>query len=76
MPRESPGATSGASPCRASPPSSPSWPFVRELDGFDFEAQPLVDQDQIRELATCHSIAHFDTVLFLGPPEHARLHLP
>lgn len=28
------------------------FPFVRELDGFDFEAQPSVDRGQIRELAT------------------------
>ena len=29
------------------------FPFVRELDGFDYEAQPSLDQEQIRELATC-----------------------
>jgi DNA replication protein DnaC len=44
------------------------FPFVRELDGFDFDAQPSLDQGQIRELATCRWIAHGDTVLFLGPP--------
>jgi len=43
------------------------FPFVRELDGFDFEAQPSLDPGQIRELATCRWIAHGDTVLFLGP---------
>ncbi|TIM80979.1 ATP-binding protein, partial [Mesorhizobium sp.] len=33
------------------------FPFVRELDGFDFDAQPSLDQRQIRELATCRWIA-------------------
>lgn len=45
------------------------FPFVRELDGFDFDAQPSLDQRQVRELATCRWIAHGDTVLFLGPPD-------
>lgn len=47
------------------------FPFVRELDGFDFDAQPSLDQGQIRELATCRWIAHGDTLLFLGPPDLA-----
>jgi DNA replication protein DnaC len=51
------------------------FPFVRELDGFDFEAQPSLDHGQIRELATCREIAHGDTVLFLGPPGTGKTHL-
>ena len=51
------------------------FPFVRELDGFDFEAQPSLDQEQIRELATCRWIAHGDTLLFLGPPGTGKTHL-
>jgi DNA replication protein DnaC len=51
------------------------FPFVRELDGFDFEAQPSLDRGQIRELATCRWIAHGDTVLFLGPPGTGKTHL-
>jgi hypothetical protein len=51
------------------------FPFVRELDGFDYEAQPSLDQEQIRELATCRWIAHGDTVLFLGPPGTGKTHL-
>lgn len=42
------------------------FPFVRELDGFEFDAQPSLDPGQIRELATCRWIAHGDTTLFLG----------
>jgi len=50
-------------------------PFVRELDGFDFETQPSLDRGQIRELAACRWIAHRDTVLFLGPPGTGKTHL-
>ena len=31
------------------------FPFVRELEGFDWSAQPSLDPRQIRELATCRS---------------------
>lgn len=48
------------------------FPFMRELDGFDYEAQPSLDQEQIRELATCRWIAHGDTVLFLGPARNGQ----
>lgn len=51
------------------------FPFVRELDGFEFDAQPSLDQGQIRELATCRWIAHGDTTLFLGPPGTGKTHL-
>ena len=51
------------------------FPFVRELDGFEYDAQPSVDPGQIRELATCRWIAHGDTTLFLGPPGTGKTHL-
>jgi len=51
------------------------FPFVRELDGFEFDAQPSLDAGQIRELATCRWIAHGDTTLFLGPPGTGKTHL-
>src|SRR3546814_2314713 len=44
------------------------FPFVREIDGFEFDAQPSLDPGQIRELATFRWIAHGDTTLLLGPP--------
>lgn len=49
--------------------------FVRELDGFDFDPQPSLDQLQIRELATCRRIAHAEAVLFLAPPGTGKTHL-
>lgn len=48
--------------------------IVRELDGFDFEAQPSLDPGQVRELATCRWIAYGDTVWFVGPPGWSNLH--
>jgi len=51
------------------------FPTVRELDGFDFAAQPSVDQRQIRELATCRWVAHGDALLLLGPPGVGKTHL-
>lgn len=50
------------------------FPFVRELDGFEFDAQPSLDPGQIRELATCRWIAHGDTTLFLEPPGTGKTH--
>jgi IstB-like ATP binding protein len=29
------------------------FPFIRTLDGFDFEAQPSLDPKQVRDLASC-----------------------
>jgi len=51
------------------------FPFVRELEGFEWGAQPSVEQRQIRELATCRWIAHGDALLFLGPPGTGKTHL-
>jgi DNA replication protein DnaC len=50
-------------------------PFVRTLDGFDFEAQGSIDPKQIRELATSRWIANGDCLLLLGPPGVGKTHL-
>jgi len=50
------------------------FPTVRELEGFDFAAQPSIDPRQIRELATCRWVAHGDALL-LGPPGVGKTHL-
>ena len=44
------------------------FPTVRDLDGFDFAAQPSLDPRQIRELAACRWVAHGEALLLLGPP--------
>jgi DNA replication protein DnaC len=51
------------------------FPFVRTLEGFEYEAQPSLDPGQIRELATCRWVANGDTLLLLGPPGVGKTHL-
>lgn len=51
------------------------FPYRRELDGFDFAAQPSLDPRQLRELALGRWIAHGDSVLLLGPPGVGKTHL-
>ena len=51
------------------------FPFVRDLAGFDFAAQPSVDRDQVRDLATGRFIANGDALLLLGAPGVGKTHL-
>ena len=51
------------------------FPYVRTLDGFEFDAQLSVDPNQIRELATSRWIANGDSLLLLGPPGVGKTHL-
>jgi DNA replication protein DnaC len=51
------------------------FPFVRDLAGFDFEAQPSLDKGQVRELATGRFVANGEAVLLLGPPGVGKTHL-
>jgi DNA replication protein DnaC len=51
------------------------FPYVRDLAGFDFAAQPSLDKGQIRELATGRFIANGEAVLLLGPPGVGKTHL-
>ncbi|HYZ41104.1 MAG TPA: IS21-like element helper ATPase IstB [Stellaceae bacterium] len=51
------------------------FPAVRDLDGFDFAAQPSLDRRQIRELAACRWVAHGEALLLLGPPGVGKTHL-
>src|SRR5947208_11480456 len=51
------------------------FPAVKELAGFDFEAQPSIDPRQIRDLAASRWIANGDNVLLLGPPGVGKTHL-
>jgi hypothetical protein len=47
------------------------FPFVRDLTGFDFGAQPSIDKAQVREIATGRFIANGEAVL-LGRPGWTR----
>ena len=51
------------------------FPFVRDLDSFDFAAQPSIDKKQIREIAAGRFIANAEVVLLLGPPGVGKTHL-
>ena len=51
------------------------FPAVKDLAGFDFEAQPSVDPKQIRDLAASRWIANGENVLLLGPPGVGKTHL-
>jgi DNA replication protein DnaC len=51
------------------------FPAVKELAGFDFDAQPSIDPKQIRDLAASRWIANGENVLLLGPPGVGKTHL-
>jgi DNA replication protein DnaC len=48
---------------------------VRDLDGFDFTAQPSIDKKQIREIAGGRFIANTEVVMLMGPPGVGKTHL-
>jgi DNA replication protein DnaC len=51
------------------------FPVVKDLAGFDFEAQPSVDPKQMRDLAQGRWIANGENLLLLGPPGVGKTHL-
>ncbi len=51
------------------------FPVARDLEGFDFAAQPSVDAKQIRELSASRWVANGENVLLLGPPGVGKTHL-
>jgi len=50
-------------------------PYIKRLDGFDFQAQPSVDRRMIDELATGRFLAEGRNLVLLGPPGVGKTHL-
>ncbi|GAB0055850.1 hypothetical protein SIID45300_00148 [Candidatus Magnetaquicoccaceae bacterium FCR-1] len=55
--------------------SMAKFPFVRTLDGFDFEIQPALEPKQTRELTACRWVGNGDAVLLPGSPGVGKTHL-
>jgi DNA replication protein DnaC len=51
------------------------FPTTRDLNSFDFSAQPSLDPGHIRDLAACRWVAHGEALLLLGPPGVGKTHL-
>ena len=51
------------------------FPFVRDLVGFDYSAQPSIDKAQVRELSTGRFVANGEALLLPGPPGVGKTHL-
>jgi DNA replication protein DnaC len=51
------------------------FPTARDLESFNFSAQPSIDPGQVRDLAACRWVAHGDALLLLGPPGVGKTHL-
>jgi len=51
------------------------FPWYKTLDDFDFSAQPSVNEEQVRALASLDFVRRAENIVFLGPPGVGKTHL-
>lgn len=52
-----------------------AFPFVKELKDYDFEFQPNISEQKLRELCTLGFLEKNENVVFLGPSGVGKTHL-
>lgn len=52
-----------------------AFPFVKELKDYDFEFQPGVNEQEIKELCTLGFLEKNENIVFLGPSGVGKTHL-
>ncbi len=51
------------------------FPFVKTLEQFDYNFQPSIDKNIIKELSTLRFINNAENIILLGPPGVGKTHL-
>lgn len=51
------------------------FPFTKTLEEYDFNFQPVLNRQEIYNLATCEFIRKKENVVFIGPPGTGKTHL-
>ena len=52
-----------------------NFPFLKEIEDFDFDFQPGINKQQILDLSTLRFIKNNDNILFVGTPGVGKTHL-
>jgi len=52
-----------------------NFPFLKEIDDFDFDFQPSINKQQILDLKSLRFIENNENILFVGTPGVGKTHL-
>lgn len=52
-----------------------NFPFLKELDDFDFEFQPSINKQEILDLKSLRFVENNENILFVGTPGVGKTHL-